>query len=202
MSAKEENDKEKEKDGCGSSPNITACPCSVCEGVSAWSEFQSRPAGFQFLSQDVFEISPVVKHNLPFLPFAEGALVEIKAKASCCPSPSSLPSSRDSDSDMPVCCAVYQESNVSRYIQQVQRDRPALLLLLAERKGSRRAANTGLLGPDWDADVNRGCRLEQEVRYLTLTRDGGWGMKDGGWSGESSSPLLPSRLSLCLDRRL
>ena len=171
MSAKEENDKEKEKDGCGSSPNITACPCSVCEGVSAWSEFQSRPAGFQFLSQDVFEISPVVKHNLPFLPFAEGALVEIKAKASCSPSPSSLPSSRDSDSDMPVCCAVYQESNVSRYIQQVQRDRPALLLL-QERKGSRRAANKGLLGPDWNADVNRGCKLEQEVRYLTLTRDG------------------------------
>ena len=94
-----------------------------------------RPAGFQFLSQDVFEISPVVKHNMPFLPFVEGALVEIKTKASCCPSPSSLPSSRDSNSDMPVCCAVYQESNVSRYIQQVQRDRPALLLLLAERSG-------------------------------------------------------------------
>ena len=62
---------------------------------------------------------------------------------------------------------------MSRYIHQVQRDRPALLLLLAERKGSRRAANKGLLGTDWDADVNRGCKLEQEVRYLTLTRDGG-----------------------------
>ena len=60
---------------------------------------------------------------------------------------------------------------MSRYIQQVQRDRPALLLL-QERKGSRRAANKGLLGPDLDADVNRGCKLEQEVRYLTLTRDG------------------------------
>ena len=36
--------------------------------------------GFQFLSQDVFEVCPVVKHSLPFLPFAEGCIVEIKAK--------------------------------------------------------------------------------------------------------------------------
>ena len=127
---------------------------------------------------------PVVKHNLPFLPFVEGALVEIKAKASCCPSsPSSLPSSRDSDSDMPVrvLCCVSGEQRVPEHPAGATGPACAAAAAAggAERKGSRRAANKGLLGPDWDADVNRGCKLEQEVRYLTLTRDGGWRMEDG-----------------------
>ena len=62
-----------------------------------------------------------------------------------------------------MCVSLSQDSDVDRYLLQVQRDQPALLLALSERKGSRRAANRGWLGRDWDAEVNRGCSLEAQV---------------------------------------
>ena len=67
-------------------------------GTSTWSEFLSRPNGFQFLPQDVFEVTPVVKHNLPFLPFAEGMLVALKAAVL------SLSLSVGQTDESPHCC--------------------------------------------------------------------------------------------------
>lgn len=81
--------------------------------IACVGEFVERPAGFAFVPLDIVEISPVVRHNMPLLSFADAMLITIRAK----------------------------EAERETYIEQVLEDKPCMFFRLSERRGARTAEN-------------------------------------------------------------
>lgn len=81
--------------------------------VACIAEFSERPVGFEFSPQDIMEITPIVRHNIPLLAYSEAVLVTEKAK----------------------------EMEKETYKEQVVLDKPVIYLRLTERKGARTAEN-------------------------------------------------------------
>lgn len=115
--------------------------------ITCLSEFYDRPLGFSFCAVDVIEVTPLIKHNLPIMTFADAMLTTLKARLA--------------------------EKNT--YINQVLTDEPPLFLRLSERKGARVAENLGRLSIQSaktraekikkssivDGAISFGCELEQ-----------------------------------------
>lgn len=101
--------------------------CITCE-----SEFQERPVAFVFTVADILEVTPVTKHNIPILPFADAMMVSMHA------------------------AQIEQEV----YVDKVLRDEPTVFFILSERKGARSTENKGTLGDAFAGSIRRGCELE------------------------------------------
>ena len=95
-------------------------------------EFYERPVGFVFVSIDIMDVNPVIKHNIPILPFAEAQLANIKAI----------------------------EYEKFTYFNQILLDKPSIFFTFSDRKGTRKAENKGYLGDNYGGDITRGCELE------------------------------------------
>lgn len=95
-------------------------------------DFTERPVKFLFSTADVLEVSPVVKHNIPIMSFADGVIASLQAQA----------------------------LDKQSYIQEVLDDKPSIFYTFSERKGCRIATNRGSLGHDWNGHVNKGVELE------------------------------------------
>jgi hypothetical protein len=96
-------------------------------------DFYEHPTGFTFVSMDFMSITPIVRHNLPALSYADAMLASMYAR----------------------------EQEEKTYVAQVKRDKPPLFLLLSERAGTRMAENKGTLGSDFNGKYSGGCTLEQ-----------------------------------------
>lgn len=97
-------------------------------------EFNERPIGFVFCRVDFLQCAPVVRHNMPFMVFAEAQLVTLSATQA--------------------------EGNV--YESLVKGDGPALYFRLQERKGARELVNSGdIPSNDLMGKLSTGCVLER-----------------------------------------
>jgi F-box and leucine-rich repeat protein 2/20 len=97
-------------------------------------EFNERPVGFAFCPVDFLECTPVVRHNMPFMIFAEAKLVTLKA----------------------------EEAEANTYENLVLKDRPALYFRLQDRKGTRELDNKGsVLSSELAGKASPGCILER-----------------------------------------
>lgn len=95
------------------------------------SDFIERPLHFFFCEADIMEISPVVRHNIPIMTFADATLITLKANTA---------------------------SQIT-YQNAIKADQPKLFFRMFERKGSRSAVNTGSMGKALDGMYSRGCDL-------------------------------------------
>jgi len=100
--------------------------------ISCESELHERPMGFIFTFGDILDVTPVVKHNIATVHYADAMLLSLDA-------------------------AVLEKDE---YVDQVLRDEPMLFYTLSERKGARDAENKGLLEREFDGKIKNGCELE------------------------------------------
>lgn len=100
--------------------------------ISCESELHERPMGFIFTFGDILDVTPIVKHNIATVHYADAMLLSLDA-------------------------AVLEKDE---YVDQVLRDEPMLFYTLSERKGARDAENKGLLEREFDGKIKNACELE------------------------------------------
>ena len=106
--------------------------------LTCLSDFMERPYFFNFTFLDLLDVAPVVRHNVPILPYADAIIT--------------------------TCYARKQERNT--YVVSVLNDKPLLFFKMSERKGSRTCDNFGTLGNNFIGYYSSGCELEQQGPIL------------------------------------
>ena len=101
--------------------------------ISCEAEFHERPVAFVFSVADIHEITPVCKHNIPILPYADAMVVSLQAYT----------------------------IEQAQYLNTVLQSQPVLLYTLSERHGSRSVGNKGSLGNDYNGTIKHNAELEQ-----------------------------------------
>ncbi len=139
------------------------------------SDFMERPYFFNFTMLDLLEVSPVVRHNIPILPYADAVIT--------------------------TCYARKQEKNT--YVVSVINDKPLLFFKMSERKGSRTCDNFGTLGNNLIGYYSSGCELEQQGPIMNdpftksvAFRPGGKSVMDCKYHPEVVPPKSESHFSL------